>query len=214
MRLRSSMDLLTRYPWIRPLSAAVVIIFIIVSGLLQSVFHPYGYAWSREGGVIETASAIGYIFPLGIAIYMAVRTRSFGWLAGSVMLFWAILRENDLQTAFTYRSVESLGFYTRDIASLQEKIIAVLVLLPFAVAGIYLMWLLWKQISTPSGRRAPWLGHVVALFTLIAVAMSAEKIFDYTVIEEVCELGIPIVSLLLVLDLRKLGRGGQRLVPA
>lgn len=180
-----------------PLSSSVIAgVSLVVGLLLQFAFYEMGLRLKAEDGPIETASVLVWVVALVLGLVRIVRAPSLGWLAGVVMLSWAIMRELDFQTAFTYRSIESLGFYTRPIASLGEKLLAILALLPFALAGLYLLRLLWQSVRGGEFFRSPWAGHLLIAFGLLAVSLGSEKILGLDTIEETCELGLALVGVL------------------
>jgi hypothetical protein len=115
-------------------------------------------------------------------------------------LLWLVLRELDLQKAFTYRSIESVGFYTRAIAPWWQKVLAIALLIPFVVALLHLFWLAARNLLPAVAQRRPWLGHCVAIAFLALITVLCEKALESTVLEEVCELGLAFLVFLFTLD--------------
>ena len=164
---------------------------------LQLINVEAGKQLTAEGGPIVTFSAAIWGIGLAVALTALARKRSAVWLAGAVMLGWACLRELDLQTAFTYRSIESLGYYTRPIASLSEKLLVLAAMLPFAIAGSYLVWRVWRDFRNQRFGESVYGGYVMVGVILLTVGMSCEKLLSLTIVEEVAELGLAFDMLLL-----------------
>src|SRR5688572_33498438 len=111
-------------------------------------------------------------------------------LGGAAMLLWGLLRELDFQKRFTYRSVESLGYYTRPHAPWSEKLLVLLILTPFAVAGLLLARELCRRFIPACRARQPWVCHVIAALALLPLASLSEKVFHLHSAEEILETGI------------------------
>lgn len=184
-------------PPLRPGSVVVACVTILVGLVLQTVLYERSLIWKAEGGPIEVASAVFFAVALVIALVRLVRRPSPGWLAGTVMLLWAVLRELDFQKAFTYRSIESLGFYTRPIAPLWEKLLAITVLVPFVIAAFYLVRLVWRTFRSDTWRQTPWVGHFLVAVGLLVIAQGSEKVLGFDTLEETCETGMALIVVLL-----------------
>ena len=72
------------------------------------------------------------------------QSRQTVWIAVAVVLVYATLRELDVQTLFTYRSVMSLGYFTRPRAPLLEKFVVLLAMAPCLIAIVHL----WRRALT------------------------------------------------------------------
>jgi hypothetical protein len=75
------------------------------------------------------------------------QSRQTVWIAVAVVLVYATLRELDVQTLFTYRSVMSLGYFTRPRAPLLEKFVVLLAMAPCLIAIVHL----WRRALTGWG---------------------------------------------------------------
>src|SRR5678816_1861978 len=118
--------------------AVLAVVATICIGLLL-VPHQWGLRLTDEGGPVEVASAVVLVVALLIAIVQFARRFSLGWLSGAALMLWAILRELDFQKRFTYRSIESIAYFVSPRAPWQEKLVVILIMLPFAVAGLHLL---------------------------------------------------------------------------
>ena len=155
-----------------------------------------------EGGLVENASALLYGIGILIAALQLKRHPTWPWLSGLAMLLWMFLRELDYQKAFTYRSVESVPFYTGSTAPGWQKVLALLILAPFAVAGLHLFRLGCRNVRHALAQRNAWPGHFMAIALLGIIAQSSEKLLHRSLIEEVCELGIALLVLVLTLEFK------------
>lgn len=180
----------------------VVLISFCAAVVVQTLPADLAVRLTAESGPFEILSAC----LLGLALLLGAG----GWLrqptwprfAGALMLLWALLRELDFQKRFTYRSVESLGYYFRPIAPWSEKLLVVLILTPFIMAGGYLTLLLWRQHRAALRSKASWLALLVAGAALVATGAACEKILGLPVAEEVLETGFAALIVLLVWTLR------------
>ena len=153
----------------------------------------------EEGQAIETMSLIAIGAAAAISALQFVKTRKAVWLSATAILLWAYLRELDFQKLFTYRSVESIGFYTRPHASLGLKLLVIAILAPFAAAGLHLAWFAKRQFIPALKARQPWVKQLCALLLLVLAALASEKLFagSAEIFEEVSELGVGAMALLL-----------------
>lgn len=158
-----------------------------------------------EGQMIENISALFLASAVVVAVLHLKRQPGLVWLSATGTLLWAYLREMDYQKMFTYRSVESLGFYTRPQAPLSEKLLVLLILMPFVAAGAHLLWVLVKSLRTGLANREAWVGQVMAILALIMTGLPAEKFLKEfgQIVEEVAELGLSASVLLLTVNLHR-----------
>ncbi len=198
--LKDKLPLLTR----RRLSLLLMFALLLVAGgVFQALAHYCGIVLHNEDGPLELGSAAMYALALAFALPVFIRKPSALWAAGATMILWALLRELDFQKMFTYRSIESVGFYTRPIASLKEKLLAILALLPFGAAGLYLASRVWREFRSGAWRGALWVDYMACLFALAFCASASEKLFDFVAIEETCELGLALTVCVWVLNARR-----------
>ncbi len=144
---------------------------------------------NREDGPIEIGSALVLAVGACIAIGSTLRRMSLVRLAGAVVVTSLLLRELDFQKRFTYRSIESIGFYTRPIASLTEKVVALAILSVLACAVWILARAAWLRLAHAVRQREAWLGSITAAGVLVACSLISEKFLGFTVAEEVLEAG-------------------------
>jgi len=83
-------------------------------------------AWVAESGPFEVASAVFYGMAALLAGFHLLQQMTVTRLAAWTMLVWACLRELDFQKRFTYRSIESIGYYSRPQAPWSEKLLVLL----------------------------------------------------------------------------------------
>jgi hypothetical protein len=157
---------------------------------------------AEEGGIFETASALFLGAALLLILLQLARAFSTLRLAGAAMLLWAVLRELDFQKRFTYRSVESLGYYTRPHAPWTQKLLVLLILAPFVAAGLLLVRELCRRFLPACRGRLSWVCHVVAAVVLVLFASVSEKVFRLQAAEEILEAGIAVLIFMLVWDSR------------
>jgi hypothetical protein len=175
-----------------------------VAGLVVQHLDPEtAHRLSAEDGPFEIASAGLYMLAFLIAAAGCFRERpTLLRLSGTVMLFWATLRELDFQKRFTYRSVESFGYYTRPIAPWSEKIMVLLVLMPFVLAGMYLVFGFLRRTPAAWQMSSPWLSYVFGMIVLLLVSSVLEKVFRHGAAEEVCESGMALMTVFLAWETR------------
>ncbi|MBE2214364.1 MAG: hypothetical protein IAE82_10875 [Opitutaceae bacterium] len=141
-----------------------------------------------EYGVLELGSAGLLAAAVVAALAGAMRRPSAVRWCGALLLAALLLRELDFQKRFTYRSIESVGFYTRPIASVHAKILAGLVLATCAIAAWVLARSVWRQWRTGGGigsRRWTLPAGLASVF--VGSALLSEKVLRRTVAEEMFE---------------------------
>lgn len=203
----------------RPPVWGCLALLLLVSIWSQSI--PAGSDLARqlasEDGLFEHASA-GFLVAASLLAFVTwVCTRAYLWLSGGVVILYAALRELDIQTMFTYRSVMSTGYYFSGKAALGERFLVVLVLLPCLVSIVCLL----RAALLPRGRlSAPgalterlraasrsWLIWILLLFALSHVldrnpTALAWMPGDLHVLEALVEAGLCLLILLLVVELK------------
>jgi len=152
---------------------------------------------------VELASAVVLVVALLTAIVQLASRFSLAWLSGAALMLWALLRELDFQKRFTYRSIESIPYYVSPRAPWQEKMVVILIMIPFAVAGLHLLRLFCRHFRRELQKREPWTIHLLAAFALGIVGVASEKLLKLHTVEEPCELGAELLGLLMLLDLQK-----------
>lgn len=193
-------------PLIQPMSLTVAAIFLLTGLVVQSLPEETARALAAETGPFEIASVVLYGVAAVLAAVQLARRKSLPWLAGMTMLLWAFLRELDFQKRFTYRSIESIGYYTRPYAPWFEKLLVLLILAPFCMAGLYLLRLLCREIRPAFARGEKWVGHLAAAVCLGALGSVFEKMLRWGAAEEVCEMGLALLVVLLVWEWRETSR--------
>ncbi|HYE29803.1 MAG TPA: hypothetical protein VEH27_00100 [Methylomirabilota bacterium] len=157
-----------------------------------------------EGGFIENLTAA----ILGAGVILAglklKERRSGVWLSITFVLLWMFMRELDYQRMFTPRSIESTGFYRSSAITLQMKLVAFGALLPFGMAGLYLLRAAILRIRAAKLPRSAWERISVAV-VLVAAALISEKLLPpaFQALEEVAEAGFAAVIVLAVAQARR-----------
>lgn len=188
--------------FIRPVPLAVVVVSILTAAVIQSLPDDTARALTSETGPFEIGAALGYAIAVALAAIQLVRQPNLLRLSALAILLWALMRELDFQKRFTYRSMESLGYYTRPIAPWPEKLLVLLILAPFLVAGCHLFWLLLKRWRPALARGERWVAYLAAGVILGTVSRVLEKLLHWSAAEEVCEAGLALLVLMLVWELR------------
>src|SRR5262245_10118153 len=198
---------------IQPPSLYVAAVAILAGAVIQSLPPDMAAGLTAETGPFEIFSAVCYAIGALLAVTDLVRQASALRLTGCLLLVWAFLRELDFQKRFTYRSMESLGYYTRPIAPIGEKLLVLAIMLPFVLAGCYLLRALVKDFGPALKRGEPWPGHLAVCVGLGLVSGVQEKILHWGAAEEVCEAGLASNVVLLVWSLRPLRAVGASELP-
>ena len=186
------------------LAPALVMIVILLTGASTALLSRETAKWlAEEEGIFETASALFFGTALVIMLIQLLRAFSPLRLASAAMLLWALLRELDFQKRFTYRSVESIGYYTRPHAPWSQKLLALLILAPFVAAGLLLVRELYRRFLPACRECQTWVCHVVAALVLLPLASLSEKVFHLNAAEEILEAGVACLILMLVWESRK-----------
>ena len=157
-----------------------------------------------EGGFIENLTAA----ILGLGVILAglklKEQRSGVWVSITFVLLWMFMRELDYQRMFTPRSIESTGFYRSSAIPLRMKLVAFVALLPFGIAGLYLLRAAILRVRTAKLPRSAWERISVAV-VLVAAALISEKLLPpaFQALEEVAEAGFAAVIVLALLQAKR-----------
>jgi len=173
-----------------PARPAVAVFGATLAGaaLLEGWSARTGVRLHAEGGLLEVASVVvlGAAAILGVA-WAFQRPTLTRW-AGAAVLAVLVLRELDFQRRFTYRSIESIGFYTRPIASVEAKIVALSILLSCAVALAIVARAAWRRWREVGDRTDPAIRHAALAAAFVGSALVSEKFLGLLVAEESFEL--------------------------
>lgn len=191
-----------------PLATAWLFITLSVGAGLVFNVHQYPML-IREGGVIESLSALGYFLCVGAMLYRGGITFAKRYHYFIILTALFGLRELDFDKRFTTMGILKSRFYTGDLVPLGEKFVGVAVILIL----LYVVYRIIKDhaASFASGvkNRVPW--HLGALSVIGALVISKSidgldrKLGDvgiavdpliatyFGTIEEVLELGIPLL---------------------
>lgn len=189
---------------------AVIGLFITV----DVVFIADGASFKREGGGLETASAVLY-FAVIYAFFRHVPARLWGvlfYVPGLMALF--AMREFDLDKAFTQSGIMSIKFYSGD-SSFMAKLIGGAV----AVFALYILYRVvrhggpaaWRAVRT--GESWPWFAVLAGVIVVATKSVDGlgRKMLDFGIVisddldllastaEEIGEAFIPVCALLAVL---------------
>jgi hypothetical protein len=116
-------------------------LLVLVFGAVWIQFLPESVVkfLNSEIGPFEQASVAFLAAAALLAFACWLRYQATPWLASGIVFVYAVLRELDFQKIFTYRSVMSLGYFTRPIAPLPEKLLVLLLMLPCLAAIVFLV---------------------------------------------------------------------------
>lgn len=170
--------------------------------LLQGLPESTSAFLRSESGPFEMGSIVLLGAAAALAAWQFAGRPSWTRIAGLACVAGLLLRELDFQKRFTYRSVESFGFYTRPIASWSEKVIAATVLLALAAAGLHLARAAWRHLPRAIARGESWVRAVPMAAGLIALGLVSEKFLHLLVAEEVFETTFAVVVLGIVWQCR------------
>lgn len=180
----------------------VVLAALALGAWVESLPDETARALTAETGPVEIASAVFFGMAALLAGFHLSQQPSVLRLAAGAMLVWAFLRELDFQKRFTYRSIMSTGYYTRPYAPWEEKLLVLLILSPFVLAGCYLVWQLIRNLRPAIARREPWTVCFAAGLGLGVIGGAQEKLLRWGAAEEVSGAGLALLALLLVWELR------------
>jgi len=180
-----------------------VVVTCVVAAVVQGLPNQIGALLKAEAGPFEMVSSVIWLVAAVMALQIAIQCPSLVRWASTAMLVWAFLREMDFQKRFTYRSIESIGYYTRPDAPWPEKLTVIAILAPFAAAGIILALHVCREWKSAWNSREPWLGYFLGAAILVILALCCEKAFKLVVAEEVLETGVALMFLMLTWSSRK-----------
>ncbi|MFP4445734.1 MAG: hypothetical protein ACLFPD_05760 [Desulfosudaceae bacterium] len=185
----------------------------VVIGLLLAADPGVTAAWIRENGPVETLSAAGYGLALVLFAVLRRGVKSYPWFL--LMLLAMGLRELDFHARWTTMTTTSTRFYVSPDVPLLEKIIA-LTVLAVLLYGFFRL-IRSHGAGLMSGLRA---GRPVEVGFLLGVAlavvaklldglsrkmaglgiiMSEASIDAAECVEEVLELGIPLMFIVAII---------------
>jgi len=185
---------------------------IILIIFLQSAPWHFTEAVIKEGGPIESLSAIGYFIAMALLILRGRKWNSFSYVTFLLFLFG--LRELDFHNRFTTMSLSKITFYVSPKVPLLEKMIGVIILLlllyilahlvkrhlgdfmnalkqkePAAIGvGLGVLFMFLTKTLDGLGRKLASMG--------ITLNNNLEQ--ATTIIEEVFELGIPLLFIIAI----------------
>jgi len=122
------------------------LVFVIGVIWIQTLPPDWVKALNAEEGPFEQASVAFLAASALLALASWWQSRRRIWASAAVVLIYATLRELDFQTLFTYRSVMSLGYYTRDRAAWSEKLLVLVLVAPCLVALGHLLLRAWRSV--------------------------------------------------------------------
>ncbi len=163
----------------------------------------------NENGLIESLSALGYLF---CVLYMLIKWR-LEWIKKYhyfvILTIFFGLRELDFDKKFTTMGIFKSRFYLSEIVPLAEKIAGALVLLLLAYVLLAIFVQHIKNLNLNIIKSSVVHQGLISVFALILISKSIDgigrKLSDFglylnevtinnlTVIEEVLELGIPLL---------------------
>ena len=191
-----------------PLITALLIIAVLL--MLSFIYDVYKYPlWLKEGGIIESLSAIGYF----VAVLLILLKGKWAYVKKYHYFFMLIimfgLRELDFHKKFTTMGMFKSKFYLSSDVPIIEKLIGLLVvlLILYIIITIFRNHSkdLWNKIKTFSPVH---IGVVVTFLVLffakaidglsrklgqLNITIEQQTSTNFEVIEEVLELGIPLL---------------------
>ena len=187
----------------------LLILFALVISLYFNI-HQYPLIFN-ENGLIESSSALGYLFCL---FYMVTKW-PMEWLKKYhyflILTVFFGLRELDFDKKFTTMGIFKSRFYLSDIVPMAEKIAGLLVLaiLAYALIAIFIKHI--KNLNLNIIKSSTTHQGLISVFFIIIISKSIDGIGrklsgfgvnlndnlinNLNVIEEVLELGIPVLIL-------------------
>lgn len=197
----------------RSMFPLIVAIFTIATLLIISfIFNIYEYPlWIKEGGIIETLSVVGYFLCVVLILYKGGWSyiKKYNYFFILIILFG--LRELDFDKRFTTMGIFKSKFYVSSGVPMIEKFMGLLVI----GVLLYIVVSIFKDHSKGFFSKIKQLSpvHIGALITFLTIVFSksidgiARKLgylniimdeqtaVHFEVVEEVLELGIPLLIL-------------------
>jgi hypothetical protein len=180
----------------RPLILFAVVV-ALVAGCAQALPPEWVGDLSHEDGPFEVASAVILALTACFGFVQWLRGPSLVKFAGAVCLTVFFLREMDFQKLFTYRSIASLGYYTRPIAPWTEKLVVLGVLGVLGIFAAIVAREAWRHWPPARHGTKAWGGTVTIALILLASGLICEKFLGFTVAEEALETGFAVMISLL-----------------
>lgn len=191
-----------------PLAAGLLALLAACAVIAADLVLFPGAGWLREGGGVETASALLYLGPLWVTLRRPDRGRI--WPVPLLLAAMA-LRELDFDKRFTTEGLLGLKVFSHDTAP-SEKALAALVIVTLAVALVLLLRRHGRRFLRALAHRRPWALWLAAGLALAAISKSLDGLgrklgawgIDIAAatndragrIEEVLELGLPVLLLM------------------
>ena len=188
---------------------AALVIFVLY---LESAAPELKTAILQENGPVESLSALGYFVCLGLLLFRSKRC-GFRWYFALILLFLG-MRELDFQARFLTMSLTKSRFYLSPAVPLAEKLIGAGVLLLFFGCIFLIIRNHWRSFLNSLRRLDPQAIGIAGgiLFIILsktidglgrklaAVGVTISQHLDGLSwsIEELLELGIPILFLLAI----------------
>lgn len=166
----------------------------------------------REGGIVESASWLGYIL---CAVFMLFKgnvayLKKYYYLFVYIIFF--MLRELDFHTKFTTMGIFKIKFYVSDTVPIMEKFFGVMVILLLLIAGFIMIYRHSKNFFFSLKNKSLVSSGVLIVGFLLGATMildgisrklevlgvhvSNDILIHVNALEEILELGIPVVILL------------------
>lgn len=196
---------------LKPLYPLMISIFTISLLLLLSfIFNLYEYPlWIKEGGIIETLSAIGYF----VAALFILLKGKWSYISRYYYFFILIilfgLRELDFHKKFTTMGIFKSKFYLSNSVPLFEKFIGLLVILLVLYMFVSIINNHSKGFFIKIKKISPvHIGLLITFFLLffsktidglgrklakLNISIDEQTSIYFNLIEEVLELGIPLL---------------------
>ena len=198
-------------PWGAFLACCAVVVITLA---VDVAVAPEAASLTREGGPFELCSAGFYIAALAA---LCVRSSVARAWPGMIALFAMFLRELDADKRFTTEGVLSTKIFVYETA-VWEKLLAAVVLVVLLASIATLAWRGGPKLARAIVERRAWAVYFTVALVLVVVSKSIDGLgrklasFGVTVpsavnaragqIEEVLELGIPVLLLMAILAMR------------
>lgn len=198
------------------LYGVVLLVLTTLIVILELIDLPLKNAIIKEGGIVESLSAIGYFVCIILLVCQGWKKeeRQSYWHANLFLLFLG-LREFDFHCRFTTMGITKTKFYLSPDASVVEKIIGAIFILLFLYLIIYLIKKHFKDMFSAIKQMKP---HAIGIcfgilfmclsktldglgrnLASIGVIIGNELKLIIVSIEEVMELGIPLMFIIAIM---------------
>jgi hypothetical protein len=196
------------------LTAAVLGPSLLLALALSALPSEVGWALAREGGPIESATALIFVVGSGVAVWIAGRHRWRSGYAAAVLFLAAGARELEIQRRFTTVSIDrGAGWFllTSPRVPWPEKVTVGLVLALLVVAAVTLIIREGPALARSLGTRRPSAVAALGAGAALAIAQVFDKthgavtrtvpefVLLWTLVEENLELAGAMLSLLALL---------------